>query len=41
MLTYKDKTQTIKQWAEELDINYQTLYSRTKYNWSIKKILTK
>ena len=39
-LTYKGKTQTIAQWAEELGINRYTLYNRIlTYNWSIEKAL--
>lgn len=37
-ITYKGKTQTLKQWAEELGINYVTLYYRiVKYNMPIEK----
>ena len=28
LIAYNGKTQTLKQWAEELGINYQTLYTR-------------
>ena len=34
-ITYKGKKMTLKQWAKELGINYQTLHSRlNKYHWS-------
>lgn len=40
-ITYKGKAQTIKQWAEELNINYDTLISRiNKLHWSIEKALS-
>jgi len=40
LLTYQNKTQTMKQWAEEFDINYRVFQKRLKLNWSIKKALT-
>lgn len=40
-LTYEGKTQTMKQWAEELGINYITLFGRIKKGWSVEKALTK
>ena len=37
-ITYKGKKMTLKQWAKELGINYQTLHSRlNKYHWSIDR----
>lgn len=40
ILEYKGKKQTMKQWADELGINYSTLKMRiTKYHWSIEKSL--
>ena len=40
LITYKGKTQNIKQWSEELNIKYHKLYKKiSKYNWSIKKVL--
>lgn len=40
LLIYNGKTQTMAQWAEELEINYWTLYSRIfRDNWSLKKAL--
>ena len=38
-LTCNGKTQNITQWAEELNINYSTLYSRLKRGWNIEKVL--
>ena len=39
-ITYKGKTQTVVQWAEELNISYQTLYARLFHrNWSIDRAL--
>lgn len=41
LITYNGKTQTMKQWAEELDINYSTLVGRiVKHHWEIEKALT-
>lgn len=41
LIEYKGKTQTMKQWAEELEINYQTLARRINtYHWSIEKALS-
>lgn len=40
-VTFKGKTQTVAQWAEELGFNKQTLYSRLNgYGWSVEKSLT-
>lgn len=38
-LTYNGKTQTIKQWAEELNINYAPLYYRYNLGWNTKGTL--
>lgn len=38
-LTYNGKTQTIKQWAEELNINYAPLYYRYNLGWNTKDTL--
>ena len=41
LITFNGKTQSIKQWAEEIGINYGTLISRIEdYGWSIEKALT-
>lgn len=40
-LTYNGKTQTMKQWAEEFNINYVTLSSRINtLHWTVEKALT-
>lgn len=37
-ITYNGKTQTLKQWAEELNINYPKLRYRIKYyHWTIER----
>jgi hypothetical protein len=42
LLTYNGKTQNVKEWAEELGINYKTLWNRLfTYKWSIEKALKK
>lgn len=38
-LTYNGKTQTIAQWAEELNIHYKCLWKRHKLGWSDKECL--
>lgn len=41
LITYNNKMQCLKSWAEELKISYQTLWARIyKYNWSIEKAFT-
>ena len=41
LLTHNGKTQTMKQWAEEFGINYQTLVSRIfQRSWDISTALT-
>jgi len=41
LITHAGKTQCLKDWAEEFDINYTTLHSRVIiYNWTIEKALT-
>lgn len=42
LVTYEGKTQTLKEWAEELGVNYYTLHSRiVKRGWSVERALTK
>ena len=41
LITYKSRTQTIAQWAKELNINYTTIWARLNRGWKIKKSLTK
>lgn len=38
-LTYKGKTQDIKQWADELGVCYVTLWARYKNGWETKRII--
>lgn len=40
LITYKNKTKSVAQWAEELNINYQTLRYRHKQNWPVERMLT-
>lgn len=38
IITYKGKTQTMAQWADELNLSYSAIKSRlNKYGWSVKK----
>lgn len=39
-LTAFGKTQTVQQWADELNINAQTLYNRLNRGWSVEDALT-
>ena len=42
LITYKNKTQNLGQWANELNINYDTLIVRINtLNWSIKRAFNK
>lgn len=42
MVTYKEKTQTLMQWCDELNLNYKTIYSRlTKSHWSVNEAFEK
>lgn len=38
-ITFEGKTQTMKQWAEESNINYNTFFGRIKRGWNFKKAL--
>ena len=40
-LTYKGKTQSISEWADELGINYSVLRGRIQRNWSVERALKK
>jgi len=40
LITYKEKTQCVSAWAEELDINSMTIVVRLRRGWSIEKALT-
>ena len=40
LITYKGKTQNLKQWCEELGLNYKTVHKRiVQENWAIEKAL--
>lgn len=40
LITYNGETKTISQWAEERNINHDTLYSRiNRANWDIGRAL--
>lgn len=39
-LTFNNKTQTISEWASELNINYRTLNNRINRGWSVERTLT-
>lgn len=42
VITFNNKTQNLTQWAMELNMPYNTLYSRINYyGWSIEKAFTK
>lgn len=41
LITYQDKTQNLKQWCEELNLNYGTVVSRlNESHWTIEKALS-
>ena len=40
LITYNGKTQTVTQWAEELNVNTRTLFSRIDRGWTDEQILT-
>lgn len=37
MITYKNKTMSMSDWAKKLGVNYNTLRSRIRMGWSIEK----
>ena len=39
-ITYKGKTQTIAQWADELNMKYVTLQARLQRGWTIEEAVT-
>lgn len=41
MITYNGKTQTMKQWSEELEINYSTIQGRLRRGCSVSQALSK
>jgi lambda repressor-like predicted transcriptional regulator len=40
ILTFNEKTQTVKQWSDETGISYNTLLMRIRRGWSTKLALT-
>lgn len=40
LVTYNGKTQNLKQWCEELGLNYKTVHMRIRRNWTIKQAFT-
>jgi hypothetical protein len=40
LVTFNGQTKTVSQWAEELGMKTQTLFSRFKRNWSVERALT-
>ena len=41
LITFNGKTQNMKQWAEELNISYETLINRAKKGWDTETIFFK
>lgn len=41
LITYSGKTDSLRGWAKELNINYQTLRSRRRNGWNTAAMLTK
>ena len=39
-ITYKGKTQNLKQWCEELKLDYKTVHKRIQNNWTIERAFT-
>ena len=37
LITYKDRTQTMKQWCEELNLNYRTVVTRFRKGWNVER----
>lgn len=40
VITYNGQSKTVSQWAEELGMKTQTLFTRFKRNWSTERALT-
>lgn len=40
-ITYNGRTKTVSEWAEEMGINYFTLYRRLERGWDVERALTK
>jgi hypothetical protein len=39
LITYKRKTKTLSEWADEYNINYHTAWNRYHKNWTTEQIL--
>ena len=39
LITYNNETKTIKEWAEKYNIEYDTLRTRIRRGWNIKRAL--
>lgn len=39
LITFKNKTQCITDWAQELNININTVWARLRRGWSVEKAL--
>lgn len=40
-ITYKNKTQTLKEWADELGMTYTQIYHRYERGWELDKMMSK
>lgn len=40
-ISYKGRTQSLTEWARELNIPYRTLYSRYRWGWDVERMLKK
>lgn len=38
MITYKNKTQSLKEWSRELQLPYKTLVQRRYYGWDVNRM---
>ncbi len=41
ILTFKGNSKTVTEWAEQLNINVHTLFTRIRRGWTVERILTK
>lgn len=41
LITFKNKTQTVAQWSEELNLPAKRIYQRLKAGWTIQRTLSK
>ena len=37
LITYKGKTQSLKKWCEELNLNYHTVFTRVRRGWTVER----